>query len=660
MLEDMATRLSSDSVVLDIGANIGNHTFYLSNVVQCKVIAFEANDDLAHAMDITASEAGLEDRVTVYGYALGEKPSFAEFKKNIPDNLGQQSLSIGRGKIKVRTLDSVGITDAIDAIKIDIEGMELQVLKGGRKLIERHKPALYIECQTKAEFIETTAYLKQLGYLYQDSFNATPTHLFLHESNIENGTQLAEVVIKHLYHIYDLLEISKKLKAENAIGNMASVNCENVRLGEQLESIKSSGLATDGIEQLKSDLNDTRERLKESTLACEKLNTDLVNERAEREFQLKQFVRDKSNDRFDIAVQEKLVAEAERLANENKSLKILLEGQQSIKVALEDSRKKSTELSFILENVQIEMKHLEEDKQSLLKKLETQRSEGADSELLKTQLSEQIEKNAKLEIECRDLASRLDRECEQQRALKTKFEELSVECTALQSSYEALTQSYEEQQQVLTIVQGEKENNSKQLESNKINLDRERELQNALKIKFEKLSVECDALRSSYDALTQSYEEQQQVLTLVRREKEDHSKLESNKVNELTDKVKSLEQDCLSYEKLLQKQSQEHAEYVHGLKSLYEDQQLDMEQRMQLFVQKKIESLEPIQANQDKVEKLIKYRNEIEQMYSERTPLLEDVEFGSDVLSELQQKKSDIEQLTASLREVNALRPARE
>src|SRR5690606_31079732 len=129
----------------------------------------------------------------------------AEFEQAIPENLGGQSLRKGTGRIKVRTLDSFGISAPVAAIKIDVEGMELDVLKGGKRIIESSLPMLYVESQTKESFIEISAYLTTLGYCYRDTFNATPTHLFVHNTKLGNDEQVASVALNRVEHEYDLL-----------------------------------------------------------------------------------------------------------------------------------------------------------------------------------------------------------------------------------------------------------------------------------------------------------------------------------------------------------------------------------------------------------------------------------------------------------------------
>jgi FkbM family methyltransferase len=93
--------------------------------------------------------AGVTDRQTkrvyLYDYALG----YVEGKLHIgttPDNSGNAHiLTHGHGiEIKVKRLDDHVFQD-VDFIKIDVEGFELDVIKGGKTTILAHKPVMVVE-----------------------------------------------------------------------------------------------------------------------------------------------------------------------------------------------------------------------------------------------------------------------------------------------------------------------------------------------------------------------------------------------------------------------------------------------------------------------------------------------------------------------------------
>ena len=75
----------------------------------------------------------------------------------------------GRETIQLRTLDSVVEQlklDAIDFIKIDAEGAEMDILRGGKQTLEKFHPKIVGEAHPRiSDSGETIAqYLKSLGY----------------------------------------------------------------------------------------------------------------------------------------------------------------------------------------------------------------------------------------------------------------------------------------------------------------------------------------------------------------------------------------------------------------------------------------------------------------------------------------------------------------
>lgn len=180
MLRAITPLLSADSCFVDVGANIGNHTLYVATQTGCKVVAFEPNAELCDALESSLELNDLTGAVTVRRSGVGAAPGHAEFADSMPTNLGGQSLALlDDGTIPVTTLDAELPPDIkISVIKIDVEGMELDVLQGARGVIERDSPHLFVECGTLESFTRTTEYLNDLGYGFVQMYNATPTHHF--------------------------------------------------------------------------------------------------------------------------------------------------------------------------------------------------------------------------------------------------------------------------------------------------------------------------------------------------------------------------------------------------------------------------------------------------------------------------------------------------
>ncbi|GGC10709.1 hypothetical protein GCM10010972_25030 [Cellulomonas carbonis] len=179
MLADMATRLTAGDVVVDVGANIGNHSMYLAAVVGCVVEAFEPDAALTSALKKSVQLSDLAGSVRVHTVALGSAAGRGTIVTPDPANIGGQHVDVGSGDVEVVRLDDADVARPVRAVKIDVEGMELEVLRGAAATIEADRPLVYVECAGEAGFGELAEWLDARGYVYWDTFNATPTHVFL-------------------------------------------------------------------------------------------------------------------------------------------------------------------------------------------------------------------------------------------------------------------------------------------------------------------------------------------------------------------------------------------------------------------------------------------------------------------------------------------------
>ena len=81
------------------------------------------------------------------------------------DNFGGVSLGRdGKTTVSVRRLDAVLDYPSLRMIKIDVEGMEIEVLRGAERIIEKHKPSLYVENDRTQLSEALISLLFKLGY----------------------------------------------------------------------------------------------------------------------------------------------------------------------------------------------------------------------------------------------------------------------------------------------------------------------------------------------------------------------------------------------------------------------------------------------------------------------------------------------------------------
>lgn len=159
LLKYILNNYPSIKTVIDVGANIGNHSAFFSKVMGADVIAFEPVPDNYRFLIKNNSEGenyhiGLSDVRRKMGY-------FTNFLTDGKPNMGGCTLTDG-DTVEVDTLDSFNLKP--DLIKIDVEGMEPSVIQGGLKTIEKYKPLLVIEHNDIQNLYETARMLVPLGY----------------------------------------------------------------------------------------------------------------------------------------------------------------------------------------------------------------------------------------------------------------------------------------------------------------------------------------------------------------------------------------------------------------------------------------------------------------------------------------------------------------
>ena len=155
--------------VVDAGANIGAHTVFLAQHVGAagRVFAFEPQRLVYQILNANVALAGLTNVVTAQA-ALGAAAGslkVPELDPNAANNVGALGLGgFSEGEdVPVRTLDDLGLARC-DFIKIDVEGMEHEVLAGAAALLLRCQPRLYVENDRKQKSPALIQWLQSHGY----------------------------------------------------------------------------------------------------------------------------------------------------------------------------------------------------------------------------------------------------------------------------------------------------------------------------------------------------------------------------------------------------------------------------------------------------------------------------------------------------------------
>ena len=165
---------------VDVGAHIGNHAVFLAATgAAAEVDAFEPNPS-SFALLKANVERNVPGRVRVHRAAVGAASGRGRLLPGPANNSGMTMVEADeKGAVDVVALDDV-IARPVDLLKVDVEGAAADVLRGARKLIERDRPALFVECADQGEFDAVAAEVTPLGYRPVRRFNHTPTILFVH------------------------------------------------------------------------------------------------------------------------------------------------------------------------------------------------------------------------------------------------------------------------------------------------------------------------------------------------------------------------------------------------------------------------------------------------------------------------------------------------
>ncbi|MDE5071994.1 MAG: FkbM family methyltransferase [Trichodesmium sp. St16_bin4-tuft] len=140
---------SSNPVIVDIGANTGNHLVYFAKIMQAsKVIPIEFHPDIIATLKkhISINQVSNID-LSILGYAIGENSGTSFIKEHPAKDLCLTEIDnniINGTEVVVMTLDDL-IKEKVDFIKVDVQGTEVKALTGAKNLISIYQPDMLVE-----------------------------------------------------------------------------------------------------------------------------------------------------------------------------------------------------------------------------------------------------------------------------------------------------------------------------------------------------------------------------------------------------------------------------------------------------------------------------------------------------------------------------------
>jgi len=205
--EIMSRYIKEGMTVVEAGANHGSETVIIGKLIgeKGRLYAFEPLPILIERLSINIKINKQEDYVKIVPFALGELEQTIQFhiadEKLSNQGMGSKylfSLATKTIFVEQTTLDKWAERTnlpAIDFIKMDIQGAELDLLRGGADTIKRWKPVIYLE----ADEVQTSnghTTLEDIfscldGYGYEVLLTTLKGSRTLDRHNLESGNWLA-------------------------------------------------------------------------------------------------------------------------------------------------------------------------------------------------------------------------------------------------------------------------------------------------------------------------------------------------------------------------------------------------------------------------------------------------------------------------------------
>ena len=175
--------IKKGQTAIDIGAHKGGYLYLMLQLVgdSGQIVAFEPQSILFKYLMRMKTMFNWQN-VTIEHLALSDEEG--EAKLLIPTNNISKASAPGATIVDNRERNDIGFSEQVatnsldnycekysikpDFLKIDVEGNELPIFKGGINTLRKYKPKIYVECDAgyvgKEQVLETFSFLMDLGY----------------------------------------------------------------------------------------------------------------------------------------------------------------------------------------------------------------------------------------------------------------------------------------------------------------------------------------------------------------------------------------------------------------------------------------------------------------------------------------------------------------
>jgi FkbM family methyltransferase len=151
-----------DKEIFDVGAFMGDSLMVLENYTDVRVRSYELIPQTAAIAQSYADRMNPTKHI-VNNVGLSDKPGYVHVAQK--GNIGSNIYTRGPIQIRLTTIDEevLAYNLTIGFIKIDIEGYELEVLKGAIRTLEKQHPILSLSSYHNIELMDIPLFLQTIG-----------------------------------------------------------------------------------------------------------------------------------------------------------------------------------------------------------------------------------------------------------------------------------------------------------------------------------------------------------------------------------------------------------------------------------------------------------------------------------------------------------------
>jgi len=167
----LALLKDSNRDFLDVGANVGVYSYCALNQFR-KVIAVEAHPGMAAGLrriikpDNQVLPVALSDRIGETTFHIPTRGGRDVLTRSSLQQDANPGFGLRTINVPITTIDELDLS-RLGVIKIDVEGHESAVLRGGIQTLETSKPTCIVECEERHNaggVAQTFAFFESVGY----------------------------------------------------------------------------------------------------------------------------------------------------------------------------------------------------------------------------------------------------------------------------------------------------------------------------------------------------------------------------------------------------------------------------------------------------------------------------------------------------------------